>query len=207
MLEWILEVDEALFLFLNELNWRWLDPIMFFISGKLEWVWMYLLIIIRLVYKYKWPGLIALIVLILAVSLNDFITSGLMKPYFERLRPSHDPSLAGMVHILNGYKGGLYSFASSHASNAFTLATFLWLIFKKTEKWVVYLFIWAAVVAYSRIYLGVHYPGDILVGATVGIIVANIMFRLYTLLADKFNWPSIRFYQESQGKFHPIANN
>ncbi len=196
MLEWILELDEALFLFLNELNTTWLDPIMFFISGKLEWIWLYVLIIVRLIYKHKKAGLIALVVLILSVSLNDYITSGLMKPYFERIRPSHDPSLAGMVHILNNYKGGLYSFASSHASNAFALATFLWLIFRRKEKWVVYMFVWAAVVAYSRIYLGVHYPGDIIVGASVGAIVANILYRLYNILAQRFLWPSIQFHRE-----------
>lgn len=194
MIDTLLAIDEWLFLFLNQLHADWLDPIMFFISGKLEWAWLYVLIIIRIIYKYKTAGIIALGVLVLGITINDSITSGFMKPFFERLRPSHEPSLAGMVHTINNYKGGLYSFASSHASNAFALTAFLWLIFKRKEKWVIYMFIWAAVVAYSRIYLGVHYPGDIIAGASIGILVSYLLYTIYNKLADRYSWASIRFH-------------
>ena len=191
MIESLLALDEAIFLFLNGLHQDWLDPVMFTISGKLEWIPLYVFIIARLVYKYKKAGLLALTGLIITVILTDQVTSGFMKPFFERLRPSHDPSLKEMVHIINGYRGGLYSFASSHASNSFALATFLWLLLRKKERWAGYLFVWAALVSYSRIYLGVHYPGDVITGALVGVVVANLVFILYRRLLIKYQLAGI----------------
>ena len=191
MIDSLVAIDEALFLFLNGLHQDWLDPVMFAISGKLEWIPLYIFIIVWLIYKYKKTGFFALVGLIVAVTLADQITSGFMKPFFGRLRPTHDPELKDLVYIINGYRGGLYSFASSHASNAFTLATFLWLLLRKKERWVGYLFIWAAVVSYSRIYLGVHFPGDIIAGALVGILVANLIFFLYKRVPIKYQLPPI----------------
>jgi undecaprenyl-diphosphatase len=92
-----------------------------------------------------------------------------MKPYFLRLRPTHDPELQDIVHTVNNYKGGLYGFASSHAANTFGVAMFLWLLLKPKYPWVVFLFLWATLVTYTRIYLGVHFPGDIVVGGLIGI--------------------------------------
>ena len=191
MLESLLAFDEKVFLLLNGLHQDWLDPIMFAISGKLEWVPLYAFIIFRLIYKYKKAGLVALLGLIVTIILTDQVTSGFMKPFFARIRPSHDPELEQIVHIINGYRGGLYSFASSHASNSFALATFLWLLLRKKEGWVSYLFIWAAVVAYSRIYLGVHFPGDVITGALVGMLMANLVFLLYKKILARFQWPGI----------------
>ncbi|MDN5213958.1 phosphatase PAP2 family protein [Fulvivirgaceae bacterium BMA12] len=191
MIDSLLALDEAFFLFLNGLHQDWLDPIMFAISGKLEWIPLYLFIIIRLIYKYKQAGLIALVALIITIILTDQVTSGFMKPFFGRLRPTHDPELSALVHIINGYRGGLYSFASSHASNSFALVTFLWLTLRHRERWVGYLFIWASIVAYSRIYLGVHFPADVIVGALVGILMANLVFKVYEKLIARYQWPGI----------------
>ncbi len=191
MIDSLLAFDEAFFLFLNGLHQDWLDPIMFAISGKLEWIPLYLFIIVRLIYKYKQAGLIALAALIITIILTDQVTSGFMKPFFGRLRPSHDPEISALVHIINGYRGGLYSFASSHASNAFALVTFLWLTLRHRERWIGYLFIWASVVAYSRIYLGVHFPADIIVGALVGVLMANLIFNIYIKLIARYRWPGI----------------
>jgi undecaprenyl-diphosphatase len=105
-----------------------------------------------------------------------------MKPYFTRLRPSHEPSLEGLVHLVEGYKGGTYGFASSHAANTFGTAMFLYLLFRIKKSWIVWLFPWAAFVSYTRIYLGVHYPGDIVGGAGVGLLCAWFSFKLCMLL-------------------------
>ena len=192
MIEYLMALDEAIFLLLNGLHQDWLDPIMFTISGKLEWIPLYVFIVSWLIYKYKKAGLFALLALIITIIVTDQITSGFMKPFFERLRPSHDPDLKDIVHIINGYRGGLYSFASSHASNSFALATFLWLLLRKKERWAGYLFIWAAVVSYSRIYLGVHFPGDVVTGALVGVLTANLVFILYKKTLHKYHFPGIK---------------
>ena len=110
-----------------------------------------------------------------------------MKPYFERLRPSREPSLAGLVHLVDGYKGGVFGFASSHAANTLGTATFFFLLFRATKKWIVWLFVWAVVMTYTRISLGVHYPGDILVGGTIGILAGWTGFKFATWLARKRN--------------------
>jgi undecaprenyl-diphosphatase len=91
-----------------------------------------------------------------------------MKPFFGRLRPSHEPELEGLLHLVDGYRGGLYGFASSHAANTFGVAIFIWLSLRKHYRWIGVIFIWAILMSYTRIYLGVHYPTDILVGAIIG---------------------------------------
>lgn len=174
-MEKIASWDESLFLWLNEMNSPVWDQIMFTISSIPFWIWFYLLLIGYSIWKYKVEGALIITGIIISVIFCDQITASFMKPFFGRLRPSHDPEINSLVHLVNDYRGGLYSFASSHAANTFTLATYFWLNLRKKEKWPVYLFLWAAVVSYSRIYLGVHYPGDIIVGALVGIGIANLV--------------------------------
>jgi undecaprenyl-diphosphatase len=108
-----------------------------------------------------------------------------MKPFFARLRPSHEPGLQNLVHLVNGYKGGLYGFASSHAANTFGTATFVWLALKPFMRWSGLIFIWAVVMTYTRIYLGVHYPGDILVGALFGILIGWLSFEVCSYLMHR----------------------
>jgi undecaprenyl-diphosphatase len=110
-----------------------------------------------------------------------------MKPYFGRLRPSHDPALDGLVHIVNDYRGGLYSFASSHAANAFGVSFFLWLTVRKSLGWIWIMFIWATIFSYSRIYLGVHYPADIVVGALLGCTIAFMISELISIVKSRIS--------------------
>jgi len=96
------------------------------------------------------------------------------------LRPSHDPALAGLVHLSKAGPGGLYGFASSHAANVFGLATFIWFVFDEKFKLLKYwLFFWAILVSYSRIYNGVHYPGDVLAGSFIGMAYGYLMAKAY----------------------------
>ncbi len=164
----LLEWDRQLFLWLNELNASWLDPVMYFLTNTLAWLplfaWL-LYLIVRQHGRYSWIYVVGIAI---TVALADQVTSSLIKPYFMRLRPSHEPNLAGLVHTVNQYKGGKFGFASSHAANTFGVATFLFLALKNTYRYVGLLFLWACFVSYTRIYLGVHYPGDILAGAILG---------------------------------------
>jgi len=172
MIDWLIEIDKQLFLFLNGLHTTWLDPVMFFISGRKEWIPLYAFLVYLLVRNYRWQSLYYIAGIALAVLLADQFTSGFMKPFFERLRPSHDPEIGPLTHIVNDYRGGSFGFASSHAANTFAVATWFFLVFRTKYKTITWMFLWSSVVSYSRIYLGVHYPSDILVGAVVGTVMA-----------------------------------
>lgn len=186
MIDQLLEYDREIFLYFNGLHAPWLDPAMLFITETLSWLPLYLFLLYLIFKDHQKEGWLVLAGIVVTIVLADQITSTLMKPYFARLRPSHEPSLQSLVHIVNGYKGGKFGFASSHAANTFGTATFLFLLFGKTRKWITLLFLWAAVVTYSRIYLGVHYPGDILVGALVGMMAAVASFWLYRWLKNVY---------------------
>lgn len=186
-MEIIIALDKEFFLFLNGLHAQWLDPIMFWISGKKEWIPFYVLIIAFLIREYKWKTILILAGIGLTITIADQITSGFMKPFFARPRPSHESTLQGLVHVINNYRGGAHGFASSHAANTFGLAMFIWILLKDKFRWIVVIFLWAAVVSYSRIYLGVHYPGDIVVGGLIGAGSGWLMYKLYV-------WVDISFY-------------
>jgi len=175
MLEKILELDTSLFLFLNSLHSSTFDVLMWHISGKFEWFPLYLIIIYFIFKKFKLKGFVPLIFLILAISISDLISVNLFKDVFQRLRPSQTPELSNIIHLVNNYKGGKFGFVSSHAANSFAIATFTLLLFKN-KKYTYFIIFWAILVSYSRIYLGVHYPLDIICGALLGIIVAKILY-------------------------------
>lgn len=175
----LLELDRSLFLFLNELNSPWMDPIMYFLTDGRVWMPLYILIGYLIYTQFKKESLWILAGIILSIIITDQITTTFMKPFFARLRPSHEPSLQGLVHTVNNYFGGLYGFASSHAANTFGVTMFLWLILRQHYRWAAFLFIWPIVMSYSRIYLGVHYPGDIMGGTLIGLLTGWLVFRLY----------------------------
>lgn len=185
MLDFLENIDQWLFLLLNGLHNKAFDFIMHWITLQQTWYPFYLLLIIWLVWKYKLNGVILILFIILAITISDQFTSSFMKPFFERLRPCHDPSISHLVHVVDGC-GGQFGFASSHASNSFALATMLHLFFRTKFKYTSILFIWAGLVSYSRIYVGVHFPGDIVVGAIVGYLIGWFLFVLYSKLPVKY---------------------
>ncbi|MBR6092127.1 MAG: phosphatase PAP2 family protein [Bacteroidales bacterium] len=163
--------DHQLFLFLNGLHVGWLDPVMTFISSELGWIPFYAVLVFLVFYKYKWKGLWVLLGVAVAITLSDQIASHLFKPMVMRLRPCHDPLTKDLVYLPDGHCGGLYGFMSSHASNTFALASLIYMTMKKHYSkigWV--MFPWAALVSYSRIYMGAHFPGDVICGAALGIL-------------------------------------
>ena len=176
-------IDQQLFLFINSSNSPFFDQVMHAISGKLIWVPLYLAILVFLGFKYKRNFFIIIIFIILAATLADQ-SSVFVKNLFLRLRPCHEPSLKGLVHLVNGECGGMYGFVSSHATNSFNVAL-LSLLFIKKRWYSISIIAWALIVGYSRIYLGVHYPGDVLCGSLLGAFIGWSMFRLYVLTDNK----------------------
>ena len=176
-------IDQQLFLFLNSLNSPFSDKVMHALSGKLIWVPLYLAILIYLGIKYKRKFFIILLFIILAATLADQ-SSVLVKNIVQRLRPCHVQSLEGVVHLYNGECGGKFGFVSSHATNSFDVAL-LSLLFIKRRWFTISIIIWAIVVGYTRIYLGVHYPGDVICGSLLGAFIGWGVFNLYVLTDNK----------------------
>lgn len=180
MMEYIKTIDTELFMLINGLHNAFFDLIMYWLSDKLFWIPMYLLIAFFMVRRYKMRGVLMLLFVGVVIVLCDQTASHLIKNLVQRLRPSHEPTLAGLVHLSKAGPGGLYGFASSHAANVFGLATFLYFVLDKQFKVLKYgLFAWAVLVSYSRIYNGVHYPGDVLVGSFIGIVYGYLMAKAY----------------------------
>ncbi len=178
MIESLEQFDQQLFLFINAIHSPFWDKVMVFLSGKWEWAPLYailLFFLIRRDLKFSWLSLLSIVVLIL---LADQISVKLFKDVFQRYRPCHNLELQSLIHLVDNHCGGKYGFVSSHASNSFALAGFISLFFK--NKYLASgMLLWAAVVSYSRIYLGVHYPADVVVGSLLGLSLALLMYFLY----------------------------
>lgn len=184
MLEKIENLDQQAFIFFNSLHNEFFDVVMYWVTLKYTWFPFYILLIVFLIWKYKLQGLYMVLAIALAVALADQFTSGFMKPYFVRLRPCYEPDLHGNIHVVGGC-GGKYGFASSHSANAFGFATIVWFLLKNSYKHLGWLFVWAAAVAYSRVYVGVHYPLDIIVGGIVGFLLGFLVYLIYRFVTDK----------------------
>ena len=169
MIELIKVWDEEFFLWMNSFHAPWLDPVMFQLTKTLTWIPLYAFLLFK-IYRHDSKNVLWVIGgVVITILLSDQITSGIMKPYFERLRPCHDPRWEGLVHLY-GSCGGKYGFVSSHAANTFGLATFLTLRMRGLRPIMLWIYAYAFLVSYSRIYLGVHYPMDIFGGAVIGVL-------------------------------------
>ena len=190
MIEKLIHIDTAVLLAINGWHAPWADTLMWIISAKATWIPLYVLLIGLLIWRYrqpvptavKWlqrvPACVVMIVVIaLAVGAADFIASGILKEWVARPRPSRVPELEGVLHLVNGYKSGRYGFVSSHAANTMVCGLLFSLIWRKKIT-TCGLMLWVAANCYSRMYLGVHYPLDILGGLTVGALVAVGAFAL-----------------------------
>lgn len=180
-------LDHELFLFLNGLHVGWLDPVMTFISSEMGWIPFYAILLYLVFRKSGWRGLLFVVIgVVILITCSDQLSSHVFKPVFHRLRPCHDPLIQDLVHLPNGHCGGQYGFISSHACNTFALASFIALIMNKYYKKIgLLMFIWAALVSYSRIYMGVHFPGDVLCGAAVGMILGFGIGHLLLIVMKK----------------------
>jgi len=161
---------------------------MYWLSNRPVWIPLYIFLIYLLFRQYGRKTWYILLSVAILVALTDQVSVHLFKEVFLRLRPCHDPGLQGMVYTLNGVCGGSYGFVSSHAANTFGLVIFLFPFirnFNNTLAWA--LIIWAGLVSYSRVYLGVHFPLDVVVGAMMGALLGFALRRFALSLMKTFH--------------------
>jgi len=186
MIEALKNLDTEFFLAINGSHNSIFDFLMFWASNKLIWIPLYLFFLYLLIKNNKWKTVGIFLSIILLIVLSDQGSVLLFKNVFLRLRPCHEPQLEGLVHLVNGKCGGQFGFISSHASNSFALAIFLiQFLGKKYRFFTVLVLFWALMVAYSRVYLGVHYPGDVIVAAVFGNLLGFMISKVYFLVSPR----------------------
>lgn len=179
MLERLKDIDNSLFVALNGSDSVYWDAAMWLITKTTTWIPL-LLILVYVIARNSDLRRFALIVtaMLLTVALADRLSSGLIKPLVMRWRPTHDATFLHTLDTVWGYTGGRYGFVSSHAANTFALFAFLSLVLR-SRLLSFFLLLWACVSSYSRVYLGVYFPGDILCGAILGLIVGLLVYLAY----------------------------
>jgi len=179
-----LSIDRELFFFFNDsIHFALGDIVIPFFREKYFWVPLYVYLLFFLVFNYSYRSILIIFAVLLIVAMADGLTSGLIKPLVARIRPCNDPALMQQVNLLCACGG--WSFPSSHAANHFGIATFFSHFFVN-KNWVRFLFIlWAMLICVAQLYVGLHYPSDIIVGALLGIIIASIVYLIYLQVAMK----------------------
>jgi len=182
-MEYLEGVDKSIFFYLNGMHSPFWDVVMSLFTRTEYWVLMFTAILYYLVRLYRMKSVMILILLALCIVVADQFT-GIIKDLVQRFRPTHDPTMQHLVHSVFS-KGGLYGFFSAHAANTFAVATFTSFVFKN-RKFNILIFAWAILVSYSRIYLGVHFPFDVLTGIIFGTALGYAVYRFLILIDNRF---------------------
>lgn len=186
MIDKLIQFDISLFLFLNGIRNPFFDFVFWWASHALVWLPVYITLLYFVIRVYRKQAIIVIIFVGLCIAITDMTSYYLLKETIMRFRPTHNPEIQLRVQTINGYIGGLYGFVSSHAANYFGLAVFLSvLFFRKIRFFIPVVLLWAAIISYSRIYLGVHYPADIFFGALLGVIIGLTLGLLFKNLSVK----------------------
>ena len=176
MIKFLGNIDRGLLVWLHENHIPTLNQVMPFITDVDNWILPILFLILYLGFFEGKKGKIALCLLIISLSMNDSICAQILKPFFDRVRPSH-MSIEGLNLLVS--KGGKWGMPSNHASNMFCLAVILSYFYGRLK---IILFFLATVIAISRVYVGVHYPGDVIIGALVGYIISWAVITLWVII-------------------------
>ena len=200
-LEYLNNLDIKASIAINSFNSPFFDSVMVAISEPIYGLPLCALVAFLLIKHYKKNTIVVLAALFVVVSLCDSITFLIFKPLFGVLRPCHNPEVSSLLHLLPDICGGRYGFASSHAANITGVATFLYLLLGHKYKAMKLAFVVAFLVCYSRVYLGVHYVSDVVVGALLGAVIANLIFmflkHLYANI-EKISQSGILYYKQNK---------
>lgn len=193
----LIDWDTSITLLINGIHSPYWDNLMMLYSGKFVWIPFYLSLMIAMFRNFHWkPCAICLASMVLLLFMNDQMSSSVLRHAIGRMRPANlDNPISSMIHIVGGYRGGYYGFPSAHAANCWGLVFFLTFIFRNRLLNLT-MIVWAILMCYSRIYLGVHYLGDTLAGMSLGFINATIIF----LLLRKYNKDITQTFANHQRK-------
>jgi undecaprenyl-diphosphatase len=188
MIETLKQWDTQLFLFLNGKHNGFWDFVMYWTSEKWVWIPLYVFFLYLIIRHFKKNSIWIIVMAIAMIAVSDPLSVHAFKNVFLRLRPCHEPALDGLVYLVKNKCGGEFGFVSSHAVNHFAIGTFFSVIFYKRIRYFIPLIMfWAGIISYSRIYLGVHYPGDVIVGGTVGALLGFLFGKLSLLFIARYS--------------------
>jgi undecaprenyl-diphosphatase len=174
----IIRLDEQLLRIINSCHHPFADRIAYCIAHTLFWVPLYIVLLACIVKRFKKKSWAIVLLIVILIAICDQFASNLVKPLVQRLRPCLHPVLGGRLHVAAPYRG-LYGFISSHAANTFGVVTFYCSLLRPGVGYKLLLFFWAAAISYARVYGGVHYPGDVVVGAVAGVCWAVLLYNIY----------------------------
>lgn len=180
----ILELDKILTLAINGCHSLYFDNFFYIYTQTIVWIPLLLLLLFLFWSEWGWRSIYIVLGIAIVILLADQISSSLFKPLVARLRPSHAVDIADSIHIVNGYRGGLYGFVSSHAANSVGFVVFTALLLRN-KIYIITFSIWAFLTIYSRVYLGVHYVGDVICGALIGALVGYLVYYIFRKIFDK----------------------
>lgn len=199
LLQYLIDMDSRIFLSINGMHAPYWDSFMFLVSGKVIWIPLYATLLFVLLRNFSYVVVLKILLAIgLVILFTDTLTSQVIRPAVGRLRPCNlESSICGMVHIVDGVRGGRYGFPSAHAGNCFGLSFFICYLLRRT--WLsVFMIVWALLVCYSRMYLGVHYFGDVFVGMLFALFASTLSYQMFLCVncpchdreLRDFHWPA-----------------